>query len=43
MEILFDEEKRKAYQQRYDVNKNLDRKEGIVSNMKFGKVDFEGR
>ena len=43
MEILFDEEERKAYQQRYDVNKNLDRKEAIVSNMKFGKVDFEGR
>ena len=44
MEILFeDKEERGVYQERYDINKILDQKEGIVSSMGFGKVDFEGR
>ena len=44
MEILFEnEEERIIYQERYDKNKILDEKEGIVSSMGFGKVDFEGR
>ena len=41
MEILFNEEERKVYKKRYDVKKNLDEKEEIVSNMEFKKVDFK--
>ena len=41
MEILFNEEDRKVYKKRYDVKKNLDEKEEIVSNMEFKKVDFK--
>ncbi len=41
MEILFyDEEERKVYQKRYEVNRNLDRKVYRLSRVKFGKVDF---
>ena len=41
MEILFDEEERKVYRKRYDVNRSLDEEEPIVSNMEFRKVDFK--
>ena len=41
MEILFDEEERKVYRKRYDVNRSLDEEEQIVSNMEFRKVDFK--
>ena len=44
MEILFhDEKERSVYQERYNKNKILDEKEGIISTMDFGKVGFEGR
>ena len=41
MQILFSEEERGVYQERYEVNKSLDREEHVVSSMQFGKVDFK--
>ena len=40
MQILFDEEERKVYQERYNSNKKLDRQEHNMDSLQFGKVDF---
>lgn len=41
MQILFSEEERKVYYERYNTNKKLDRKEYRVARLSFGKVDFK--
>ena len=41
MKILFSEEEKEVYQERYEANKKLDREEHAVSSMQFGKVDFK--
>ena len=41
MQILFSKEEREVYQERYDANKSLDRKEHVVAGLQFGKVDFK--
>ena len=40
MQMLFNEEEREVYYERYKTNKELDRKDHIVSGLKFEKVDF---
>ena len=41
MEILFSEEEKEVYQERYRINRELERKEQILSELKFGKIDFK--
>lgn len=41
MQILFSKEERGVYQERYEANKSLDKKEHVVAGLKFGKVDFK--
>ncbi len=43
MKILFSEEERKVYDERYTVNKELEAKEHVIEKMKskFGIIDFE--
>ena len=41
MQILFDEEERGIYQERYRVNKELEEKEHKLGGLRFGKVDFK--
>lgn len=41
MGLLFDEEERDVYENRYVANKELEEKEHVLGNMRFGKVDFK--
>ena len=41
MQILFDEEERKVYYERYRKNKELDKQNHVIEGMKFKKVDFK--
>lgn len=41
MTLLFDEDEREIYEERYEKNKELDKQDKRVENLKFGKVDLE--
>lgn len=40
MKLLFKEEEREVYEDRYIVNKDAEQQEKRMEKMKFGKVDF---
>ena len=41
MKILFNEEERVVYQERYEVNKQLAEEQNRISKLEFGKVDLK--
>lgn len=40
MELLFEENEREAYYERYEANKKLGKETEVLKDLKFGKVDF---
>lgn len=41
LNLLFNEDEKKVYQKRYDVNKKIEKKEKTMDKWQFGKVDFQ--
>lgn len=40
MELLFEEDEREVYYERYEANKKLEKETGVLKDLKFGNVDF---
>ena len=41
MGILFNEEERQPYEERYKINKELEKEKGVIKELKIRKIEFD--